>query len=67
MNELEKALAQKDNEWLDGYLETESTANIRKHIEELILKATTDKTAFEKIQAIEKILNGGYLVTKIVS
>ena len=39
MNELEKALAQKDNELLDGYLESVSTANIRKHIEELILKA----------------------------
>ena len=56
MNELEKALAQKDNELLDGYLESVSTANIRKHIEELILKAATNKTPHEKIYAIKKIL-----------
>ena len=56
MNKLEKALLQKDNELLDGYLETESTANIRKHIEELILKAATDKTPLEQIAAIKKIL-----------
>lgn len=56
MNGLEKALAQKDNELLDDYLETVSTANIRKHIEELILKAATDKTPYEQIAAIKKIL-----------
>ena len=56
MNELEKALAQKNNEWLDGYLEKELTSTIRLHIEEIIAKATTDKTSYEQIAAIKKIL-----------
>ena len=57
MNDLEKALLDSSDNALDFYLEVESTANIRKHIEEIKAKAAGSTDAGRIKLALQRLVD----------